>query len=107
MTNRIELSGGPPKTKSVAWLTAEGDLRIEIYDFSSEAHDHLGNDIAFTIGIPSTQRKQLLERLGESSNESGSRLLELLSARFDSYYDIKRWLEEHKIPFTREFEAWA
>ena len=89
-TERIRLSGGPDKTVTWAWLEDDGSLVVEYYDHSEEAHQWLGNDVAYILTIP--------------PEEAGRVLLTLLSERFASYFEVKPWLEERGISYEKRVE---
>jgi hypothetical protein len=89
-TERIRLSGGPEKTVTWAWQEDDGSLVIEYFDHSEEAHQWLGNDVAYILTIPADEATRVL--------------LTLLSERFASYFDVKAWLEAQEIPFTKRVE---
>jgi hypothetical protein len=50
MTEKIELTSRPNRTVTRIWLEG-GQLKVEYYDFSKEAHTFFGNDIAWTITV--------------------------------------------------------
>jgi hypothetical protein len=97
---RVKLTGGPEKTVTWIWLE-ENRLKVEFYDFSETAQRMFGNDIAYTITVNELSRLFSLTRQGEES------LIQWLAERFQSYFGIKRWLEENEIGFSMERESWA
>jgi hypothetical protein len=90
---RIELSGGLEKT--VCWMEIKdnGSLIAELYDFSTDAQNWFGNDVAFLLTVHRSDKDRLL--------------LALLQERFDSYYAFKEWLAARQIPFETAFDSWA
>ncbi len=115
---RVKLRGVLAHTASSAAIDGEGNLVVELYDFSAEAHHWLGNDVAFMLKIAAADKAEALRRLrtaqhpayaldsGRDSN-SDATLLQLVAERFDDYYDVERWLNDEGIPFRKEFEPWA
>ena len=100
MTEKVKLIGGPEKTVTWIWLE-EGQLKVEYYDFSEEAQNAFGHDIAYILTINET------EKLLSISNQSSETLIEWLMKDFQSYFGIKQWLEENKIGFEKEIDDWA
>ncbi len=96
------LSGGPDETVTWIWLdSADGQLKVEYYDFSQEAHTFFGNDIAWTISV------QDMEKLFSIVNKDAETLIPWMEQYFKSYFGIKQWLEENGIQFTIDRESWA
>jgi hypothetical protein len=111
---RVKLRGDLPRAAHSAEITVDGGLVIELYDFSDAAHSSHGNDVAFLLKLASEAKDQLLWKLIETSgsvelgdSEKDDLLLRLLSERFATYHDVQTWLQEHAIPFEKEFDSWA
>lgn len=102
-TNRLKLSGGPEKTVTWIWLDPEtgGQLKIEFYDFSELAQRMFGNDIAYTITVTE------MAKLFALTKQKEALFIQWMAEKFQSYFDIKRWLEENEIEFSVEIESWA
>ena len=100
MTEKIKLSGGLEKTVTWIWLE-NNQLKVEYYDFSEEAHNTFGNDIAYILTVNE------MNKLFSISNQNAASLLEWLVKNFQSYFGIKQWLEENKIAFDKEIDSWA
>ena len=98
---RLKLTGGPEKTVTWIWLDNNGRLKVEFYDFSETAQRMFGNDIAYTITVDEMTRLFSLTGQGEVS------LIPWMAEKFQSYFGIKRWLEENEIGFSVEIESWA
>jgi hypothetical protein len=88
---KIKLSGGPDKTVTWIWIEG-GQLKIEYYDFSQDAHRFFGNEI---------------DKLLSTVNQNESSILSWMEQSFKSYFEIKKWLAENKIDFHLEIESWA
>ena len=100
MAEKVKLSGGPEKTVTWIWLE-NGKLKVEFYDFSELAQSMFGNDIANTITVTG------METLLRVSAQVEKRIIKWMSKEFQSYFDIKQWLEEKKIEYSLERESWA
>ena len=108
----MRLRGVLAQTASSAAIGADGGLVIELYDFSDAAQKWLGNDVAFLLHLSPEQKAELLTSLLQDQEpvraaDRDALLLNLLSERFDDYYDVERWLTEQGIPFRKEFDPWA
>jgi hypothetical protein len=109
---RVKLRGVLDHTASSAEIDAAGDLVVELYDFSTDAHTWLGNDVAFLLRLDAGAKDEALARLhsGETppgASERDDLILALLQERFSDYYDVRRWLDDQGIPYRKEFEPWA
>ena len=102
MTKKVKLAGGPEKTVTWIWLE-ESQLKVEFYDFSELAQSMFGNDIAYTLSVAENEMKKLYA-LTKKNEES---LLDWISKTFHSYFEIKTWLDENRIEYTKETESWA
>jgi hypothetical protein len=100
MTEKIKLAGGFDKTVTWIWLE-NGQLKVEYYDFSETAQQMFGNDLACTLTVHE------LTKLYSLAKQDPSSLIQWMAENFKSYFDIKRWLEENGIGFSKEVDAWA
>lgn len=100
MTNKVKLTGGLEKTVTWIWLE-EGALKVEYYDFSEAAQNTFGNDIAYILTVKE------MEKLYSATKQNEFSLIEWLSRNFQSYFDIKKKLDESKIEFDKEIDSWA
>ena len=109
--NRVMLRGVLPHTASCVAIDDAGSLVVELYDFSTDAHTWLGNDVAFLLTVGAAGKADALARLlGDRPPPAAERdalLLQLLAARFVDYHGVLQWLEEQRIPFRKEFEPLA
>ena len=107
----MRLAGGPDGSASSVWLDADGNLKVEYYDFSSEAHAFFGNDIAYVLTIGRKGKSRVLDLLAPGCDplaaDADARLLSLLAGRFDGYFELKKWLEENGVPFEKFVDTWA
>jgi hypothetical protein len=108
--NRIRLQGGLERTASSAYIDGEGRLVVECFDFSEDAHNFFGNDVAFVLTIAAELKQALLERLrvdASAESDADEALLRAVADRFSSYFDIKTWLEAEELAFTSSFDPHA
>ncbi len=111
--NRVKLKGVLEHTASSAEIKSDGSLVVELYDFSSEAEQFFGNDVAFLLIVSASDKDKVLSRLMEKQAQTpdianpDELLLRLLKDRFVDYYAVKQWLEENGIPYQKEFDSWA
>jgi hypothetical protein len=109
----VELKGGLKHTASSVKIKHDGSLVVELYDFSDDAQQWLGNDVAFLLKVSLADKSRMLSCLLEGQTkmpgplERDALLLQLLKEQFDSYYEVKRWLDKNKIPYEKEFDPWA
>lgn len=99
-TTKVKLSGGPEKTATWIWLE-KGQLKIEYYDYSELANRMFGNDIAYTLTVTE------MEKLFSITEQDEVSLIPWLHENYNSYFDIKKLLEERGIAFHKEIESWA
>lgn len=100
MSEKIKLSGGPEKTITWIWLEA-GQLKVEVYDFSETAQRMFGNDIAYTMTIHD------MAKLFSTAKQDEASVIGWMEQSFQSYFGVRRWLEENEIGFSLERESWA
>ncbi|MDB5072626.1 MAG: hypothetical protein JWM87_3737 [Candidatus Eremiobacteraeota bacterium] len=109
---RVKLRGVLDHTASSAEIDTAGDLVVELYDFSDDAHTWLGNDVAFQLVLDAAGKDAVLQRLrsadaAPAGADNDELLLGLVQERFCDYYAMKQWLEEQGIPYRKVFEPWA
>lgn len=100
MVDKIKLAGGPEKTVTWIWLE-DGQLKIEVYDFSELAQTMFGNDIAHIVTVNE------MTKLFSLTKQDRSSLVAWIAKNFGSYFEIKKWLEENGIGFSRDVDSWA
>ncbi|MBL8091786.1 MAG: hypothetical protein JNJ43_15725 [Anaerolineales bacterium] len=100
MTEKTKLTGGLEKTVTWVWLE-NNQLKVEYYDFSEDAQNAFGNDIAYILTVIE------MEKLYSVTKQNETSLIQWLSENFKSYFEIKNWLEENKIKFEKEIDSWA
>jgi hypothetical protein len=103
MTEKVKLTDGPHKTVTWIWLDPEtgGQLKVEFYDFSETAQKMFGNDIAYILTVNEMTKLYTLAKQDKTS------LIQWMAENFRSYFEIKKWLEENRIGFSKEVEPWA
>src|SRR5215213_5662171 len=70
----IKLAGGLEHTATWIKISGEGDLIVDFYDFSAEAHRWFGNDVAYLLTVKSTEKGKILRLLTDGK---GTDLIEL------------------------------
>jgi hypothetical protein len=101
LDQKVKLNGGLEKTATWIWLDQNDRLKVEFYDFSETAQRMFGNDIAYTITVDE------MDILFSAAKQDASSVIGWMAQSFQSYFGIKRWLEEHEIGFSIERESWA
>lgn len=109
MANRVKFANGPQGSTSWAYVTAEGTLVVECYDHGAEAEATFGHDVAFLVHLDPHAQQTLAETLADNRNRASDPqdLPERLAARFGSYFEVRAWLDEHRIAYRHEFDSWA
>ena len=106
-----KLEGGLKNTASSVEIKENGDLVVELYDFSESAQDHFGNDVAFLLTVSSSDKQSIQSALANNQdvkdNDQDTVLLELIKNKFLSYYEVKEWLDKLGIAYKKEFDSWA
>lgn len=103
----IKLTGGPEQTVSSVFVNPDGSVHFDFFDFSPVAQEHFGNDIAITISVPVTARDALLLALSLPLDADAASIVRSCGERFQHYFDVQPFLEEHEIPFDKKFDTWA
>ena len=89
----------------------DGNFVVELYDHSSKAEEHFGNDIAYLLTIKGKDCPELWSRLKhECQTLSGHDRLDLakmMRHKFNDYFKAKRWLESENIDFDIRFDSRA
>jgi hypothetical protein len=101
-----------PWDKSSAWarVLEDGRIELELYDYSTEAQQHMGNDVAWFYRIGTAQKPRLLERLQKRTGTAirdDKTLLRALTRSFSHVHAIRDWLKVQGIPYDEEFDSWA
>ena len=97
MTEKIKLAGGLDKTVTWIWLE-DNRLKVEFYDFSETAQQMFGNDIAYILTVNEMAKLYTLAKQDKTS------LIQWMAENFRSYFELKQWLEENRIGFSKEVE---
>jgi hypothetical protein len=110
---KVKLRGSLPQMASSASIREDGHLVIEVFDWSDEAQQWLGNDVAYFMILAPEQKAGILALLAAETGappfslSGDDHLLALIQQRFADYYDVKRWLDGTGIPYDKDFDSWA
>jgi hypothetical protein len=103
----IKLRGGPEQTVSSVFVNPDGSVHFDFFDFSPVAQEHFGNDIAITIIVSPAACHSLLHALSIPVDSGAGAIVSACGERFQNYFDVQPFLEEHGIPFDKDFDTWA
>ena len=102
-----------PWSGASAWARIrgeEGDLELELFDFSEEAQSSLGNDVAWTWRVPGSEKERVRERLGVRAGrrlEGDAEMLGAMVLEFANVHGVRDWLRAEGFSVTEEFDGWA
>lgn len=117
--NRIKLKGVLPKTATWVYFDDKDNLVVEHYDFSEDAQNSFGRDVAFLIKISQSQLKRLMRCLNgkehswnpvdnlfspQNYSQMKEQILGLVEEKFLDYYEIQKWLLTKNIKFEKTFD---
>lgn len=107
--SRFELKIRSPWAKSSAWarILVDGSLELELYDFSPEAQQSMGNDVAWIWTVESQHMPTLIERLPNLAHGSDQALVQYLILAFVDVHAIRDWIRQQEIPLREDFDSWA
>ena len=109
---RISVKVKSPWDKSAAWarVLEDGRIELELYDFSQDAQDHMGNDVAWLYRIETAEKprlKALLEERAGTAIRDDHALLDAFARTFSHVHAIRDWLKAQGIPYEEQFDSWA
>jgi hypothetical protein len=104
---QVKLPGGPEQTVSSVFVASDGSVHFDFFDFSPAAQEHFGNDIAITIIVATSARPALLAALSLPAGVDETSIVAACAERFLHYFDVQPFLEEHSVPFEKEFDPRA
>jgi hypothetical protein len=101
-----------PAAHTASWvkILVDGRIELEYFDFSEDAHDMFGNDVAYMYYVEVADKPRVVELLEERTGAtiSGDQaMLDALAEEFPDVWSIKNWLAEKQVPFAKEFDSWA
>ena len=109
---RCSIKVKSPWDHSSAWarVMADGSLELELYDFSEEAQNNMGNDVAWiwsvaAVDVPQVVR--LFQEMTGSTIKDDKSLLKTLKKHFPHVHAARNWLREKQIPLEEKFDSWA
>jgi hypothetical protein len=95
---------------TVIQLDSERNLRLSYYDFSQEANDFVGSDVAYNTTIPFASLPEVLRLIGAEGlqgDASDDQILEAIELHFPSFFSLKRMLEDANVNHQCERDPWA
>jgi hypothetical protein len=108
----MEVSLNSPWKGASAWarVLEDGRLQLELYDYSPEAQQSMGNDVAWLYTVPALYkgrvRSLLWERAGLTvTDDQGT--LEAIASQFPHVHAVRDWLRENGVPLDEKFDSWA
>lgn len=107
----VHLSGGLKHTATWVKISNTGDLVVDYYDYSEDAHNHLGNDVAYLLTVEASEKLRMMHLLTDEiesvKSDLDDAILKLMQTKFDSYFQIEQWLKDNNITFQKSFDPWA
>ncbi len=106
----ITLRGAAPHTANMARIMPDGSLEVELFDFSPEAHQWLGNDVAYIVRVSPQDAPAVAARLLGQPAPSPlpvQAVLAAIQSRFAGYYEFLAWLDSEHIPYAKDFDGRA
>ena len=106
----VRLRGILHQTASWARILEDGALELEFFDYSSEAHSSLGNDVAWTYRVEACEKARvchLLAAAGGTPVEGDPAMLDAIVKMFGDTWRVRDWLKEQSIPYAETFDSWA
>jgi hypothetical protein len=103
-TGSLRMPGVLEGTVGFVRRTERGELEVELYDFSEQAQEKLGGDIATIYTVRAEHLQQLAARLAErSAGEPASiEQVQCLLASFETVDSLIDWLtRESGVPFSK------
>ena len=109
----IKLTGDLAQTTTRIQITEVGDLVVDYYDFSDDAHRAFGNDVAYVLTITATEKSRIFQLLAAEQGietpllSPDNLILRLLKQQFGNYFQLKQWLDDNAIQYQQHFDSWA
>src|SRR5437879_974967 len=100
----VKLKGILDHTASWARVLADGRIELEYYDFSPDAQEWFGNDVAWTYRIEASEKPRLYALLAVTDDRA---MLDAIAATFGDAKAVRDWLQENGVPYIEEFDSWA
>jgi len=107
---RVRLAGGLERTATTVAARVGGGLEVEFYDLGDTARALLGSDVSIrlTIGPAGARRMRALLCPANPDGEpdgTTARLLASIAGRFGDYFELRDWLDESRIPYSKAAES--
>jgi hypothetical protein len=103
---RMEVRLKAPWSGASAWarLLEDGSIQLELYDFSEEAQNWLGNDVAWRYTVAPASVPELRRLLPAPDDVA---VLEAFAGNFPHVHAVRDWLRSNGIPFDEAFDSRA
>ncbi|MCR9293328.1 MAG: hypothetical protein NXI32_11460 [bacterium] len=88
---------------------SERNLLLSYFDFSSDANEFVGGDVAYKITIPFASLPEVLRLIGAKgiqTDASDVEILDAIESRLVSFFKLKRMLEEADIDHKSQRDPW-
>jgi hypothetical protein len=108
--HEVKLQGVLEKTASWARVLDDGRIELEYYDFSSDAEDWFGHDIAWMYYVEAGEKSRICALLAEHTGvriDGDRAMLDAMAANFRDVKLVRDWLKEKQIPIRQGFDSWA
>jgi len=90
-----------------ARITTEGSLELELFDFSDQAQQSMGNDVAWIWTVEAEDMPALLRALPVQAALSDQALIDALVSGHGHVHAIRDWIRAQNIPLRENFDSWA
>jgi len=106
----VKHKGVLSQTASWSRVLEDGRVELEYFDFSTDAQDTFGNDVAWMYWVAASEAARIRELLGREAGRpiaDDQAMLDEFAVRFADVKLLRDWLREQQIPFEEHFDSWA
>ena len=95
-----------PWSGASAWasINGNGDLELELFDYSDEAASSLGGDVAWIWTVEKKEISRITNLLGVCGKTA---MLNAFAERFANVHAVRDWLKAQGIPVHEKFDSQA
>ena len=89
---------------------SQRNLMLSYFDFSTEANQFVGGDVAYKMTIPYATLPEVLRLIGAKdiqSEASREDILDAFEMQFPSFFELKSMLEEAHVDHQCQRDPWA